>query len=229
VITGISPSRLGVGAQATVTITGSGFTPAATVDMGPGITAGVGSGSTATSLTVFLVISGSAPGGNHSVTVTEPGRRSNAVNFYVQIPTSVSIAADSQGSEAICGDGTECGNSRSTVWQVVDQDTPPQPIYQVMQVYDTVTIGLPNDFNVTLANITTTCPGNTGPCGAATNTSGQTQADINSICSAQCFSSAGCIAPNMSTAITQTWHAGGYPLRPNQITVRCDRVLLNGQ
>jgi hypothetical protein len=236
-ITGISPTQDPRGDTYTVTITGKGFTanPSAdaSVNAGSGIIATIDPTSTDTSIKSYFLIQASAPGGNHNVTVTTSAGASNSVSFYVQIPTTVEIAYSSQPNEAPCtlgGGGTGCGTFRTVNWRVLDQHAPAQPITAVMSVYDTIAFGSPNDFNANSSNVQTTCsPFNSGPCGVYTDSNGVTPGDVNGVCSSLCYSGGACIAPNLSTVLIQTWHVNSTGVAPNQLTIKCDRVLINGQ
>lgn len=71
---------------------------------GGGITASIQSAS-ATSISVTLNISAEASGGNHAITVTANEQPSNAVDFYVQIPTKLErkSISDLEDQEDGCG------------------------------------------------------------------------------------------------------------------------------
>jgi hypothetical protein len=89
----ISPAQGLIGATlASVTITGSGFGSSPTVTAGTGITITVNSRSD-TTITAKFVIATTAPAGNSPITVTTTaGTKLPAVNFYVQIPSKLSIS-----------------------------------------------------------------------------------------------------------------------------------------
>ncbi|HBB94091.1 MAG TPA: hypothetical protein DC054_01755 [Blastocatellia bacterium] len=129
-ISSISPSRGVVGLTISVTIQGSGFASGSTVDVaGTGVTASVQS-SSSTSLTVNLDVAANATAGNHAVTVTVNGSTSNGVNFFVQIPTSLSLSIGSKRTHN-GGSITDCqgtvlvpvayGYSRLLTYTVLDQ------------------------------------------------------------------------------------------------------------
>ena len=85
----ISPARGLIGTTINVTITGSGFGSAPTVNAGTGITVTYNSRND-TSITASFAVASNAPAGNNSVVVTTTtGTALPAVNFYVQIPTSI--------------------------------------------------------------------------------------------------------------------------------------------
>jgi IPT/TIG domain len=147
-ITGISPSRGLIGATTIVTINGSGFGSSPTVNAGSGITFSYSSRS-ATQIIVNFVVASTAPSGNHSVTVTNnsvsPARTSSSVNFYVQVPKKL-VRLDYPGAPGGVGplvvitNGNvvdlsghtiatgQCGVYRNYAFQLVDQETSPQPI-----------------------------------------------------------------------------------------------------
>jgi hypothetical protein len=90
VIDSISPMRGLIGATTNVTITGDGLGSNPSVNAGSGISVTVSS-ATSTQISASFIIATDAAAGNHSVTVTVSGQTSNAVNFFVQVPTSLSV------------------------------------------------------------------------------------------------------------------------------------------
>jgi hypothetical protein len=235
-ITNLSPAQDPVGATYTVIISGIGFgsnpSGSDSVNAGSGIVATIDPTSTNTSIKAYFLIQTSAPAGNHSVTVSAGGQSSNGVNFFVQVPTVAVIYSDTGTSERTCplgGGGTGCGSGRTIIWQFKDQRNPAQPINAVLNIYDTVAIGSPNDFNVTTSQITTTCPNNTGPCQVYTNSSGIAQnPDVNAFCSPNCISNGACINPSLKTILTQTWHANSIPVQQHTWTFMCGDVQIDG-
>jgi hypothetical protein len=116
----------------------------------------------------------------------------------------------------------------------MDQENTPQPIQAVMSEYDIISFGSPNAFNLSSSNYSTTCGTganfSTGPCGVYTNSNGTTQTDVNSICSTLCYQNSACVVPsnNPTTVFTQTWVIAGFKVTPNQYTVTCGSILING-
>jgi len=164
------------------------------------------------------------------------GTTSSAV--LVQVPTSVSVYSDTNAAEAKCsaGSSTGCGPQRDTVWQVMDQETPPKRIQAVMSSYDIISFSLTqNSFNLNANNFSTTCGTgdkfSTGPCNVFTNAQGQTITDVNTICSTLCYSSGACVVPgsNPTTVYTQWWVFNGYKVAPHTYTMTCSKVLIDGK
>jgi len=155
-----------------------------------------------------------------------------------QVPTSVSIYSDKSVAEAKCAAGstTGCGPERETVWQVMDQESPPKPIQAVMSSYDIISFSsTQNSFNLNADNFSTTCGTgdkfSTGPCNVFTNAQGQTITDVNTMCSTLCYSSGACAVPGSSptTVYTQWWVIDGYKVAPHTYTMTCGKVLIDGK
>src|SRR6516225_5306280 len=139
-ITSVSPARGLIGATTkSVTITGKGLsgghvnTPAA-IQVSNITTA------TDAQITFDAVISTTAIPGNNAaaIYVTVSGEDSNKVDFYVQVPTSLSIVAGSASktNEVLCGAGA-CGTIPTFKYKVNDQDSPTaQPIRASMSMWD---------------------------------------------------------------------------------------------
>jgi hypothetical protein len=168
------------------------------------------------------------------VTVTTAVATSNSVNFYVQIPTSLSIVkgTNSLTSEATCttGGSTGCGVTRSFTYQVNDQEVPPQPItgsgIASLQFWDAIQTTSPNALGLT--GYTTTCtPSNTGPCGQYVNSSGQFGEKSLGACSTACISNGACVTGGPTNA-NQTWYIGSFSI-VQQLSYYCSKVLVNGQ
>ncbi|MEJ2010453.1 MAG: hypothetical protein P8Z30_20260 [Acidobacteriota bacterium] len=179
----------------------------------------------------YFLIQTSAPAGNHSVEVDASGQASNSLNFFVQVPTVAVIYSDTGTSERTCplSGGSGCGSGRSIIWQFKDQRNPPQAINAALDIYDTMAIGSPNDFNATISQFSTTCPGNTGPCGVYTNSSGIAQnPDVNAFCSSNCISNGACVNPSLKTVVTQTWHANSIAVQQHNYTFMCGDVQIDG-
>jgi hypothetical protein len=181
-------------------------------------------------------VSSKAAGGNQGVTVTTTAGTSNSVNFYVQIPTSLSVVAGSNSttSEASCttGGSTGCGMSRSFNYQVNDQGGNAIQVVN-MPVGDVICNTSTNQLN--LQSYTTTCGGNTGscwgtagPCNKYTNASGQFPDNLN-FCSLACYSSGACCTDG-STVANQTWTVAGYALSSDvkTLTYQCNSILVDG-
>jgi hypothetical protein len=230
-ITSISPAQGAAGATTySIVISGAGLA-GGTVNAGSGISVTVQSTSAGAILADFNVSSSATPG-NNSVTVSVSGQTSNALNFYVQVPTSLSIVSgtDSTSSETSCttGSNTGCGVTRSFTYQVYDQHTPTaQPIQTAgLQIWDSISTGSPN--NLSLTSYTTTCSPtqtNSGPCGRSTNSSGQF-ADSLPVCSTVCNSSGVCVTGGPTNA-TQTVHVGSFTITQS-LGFYCSYIHVNG-
>jgi hypothetical protein len=233
-IDSISPAQGPVGMSVNVTVNGQGFGTTPTIAAGSGITATVNS-ATDTQIQARFAISGSAAGGNRSVTVTAAGQTSNSVNFLVQIPTSLSIVpgTDSTTTEASCSAGsfgTGCGVTRSFIYQVNDQLG--QPVQAAgLQVWDA--FGTPSPNNLGITGFTTTCTSagltNSGPCNVTTNSVGQFGENRPglSVCSTVCRVNNACTTGG-PTSVGQTWHVGPSSIVQN-ISFYCDHITVNGQ
>ncbi|HYK88554.1 MAG TPA: IPT/TIG domain-containing protein, partial [Acidobacteriota bacterium] len=238
-IDSISPSRGPIGATTAVTISGAGFGTGPTVNAGSGITVTINSASD-TQIQASFAISASAAGGNGPVTLTASGQTSDSINFFVQIPTSLSIVAGTSSTtpEASCTTtvagqpATGCGVTRSFTYQVNDQDTPAQPIEAAgLQVWDAISVTSPN--NLGISGVATTCTGtaagtNNGPCNVTTNSLGQFEETPGlSVCSTVCRVNNACTTGGPTNA-NQTVHVG-----PSTITQSpsyyCDHITVNGQ
>jgi hypothetical protein len=132
-----------------VTINGTGFGSTPTVSAGSGITFSYTSRSN-TQIVANFVVASNASAGNHAVTVTNtsvtPNRASGSVNFYVQVPTRLVRldfppgAPGGVGALQVITNGNvtdlngnvilqnQCGVYRNYAFDLVDQETPPQPI-----------------------------------------------------------------------------------------------------
>ncbi len=234
VIRAVSPAKGSVGASTTVTISGSGFGTSPSVSAGSGITVSVNSAED-TQIQATFQIAATAPAGNHSVAVTASGQTSNSVNFFVQVPTSLSIVAgtDSTLPESSCSAGsfgTGCGVTRSFVYQVNDQTG--QAIQTAgLQIWDAISVTSPN--NLGLNGFTTTCTSvgltNSGPCNVATNSVGQFGENKPglSACSTVCRVNNACTTGG-PTSVNQTMHVGPSSI-VQQVSYFCDHVTVNGQ
>src|SRR5437868_11791122 len=130
-VTSISPNKGLITTTVSVTINGNGFKSGATVNAGSGITVSVTSISGSHINASFDIDNQTSTAGNHSVTVTSAGVTSTtSVNFYVQIPTSLSLSIGSLRTHN-GGSITDCqgtvlvpvayGYSRLLTYTVLDQ------------------------------------------------------------------------------------------------------------
>jgi Bacterial Ig-like domain (group 2) len=229
-IDSISPSRGLIGATtSSVTISGKGFsgghvnTPAA-------IQVSNITTSTDTQITFDAVISSTATPGNNAgaISVTTSGQTSNAKDFYVQEPTSLSIIPGTAGgtTEIQCTNNA-CGTIVSFKYQVNDQDSPAQPVRASMSMWDSFGSFSPDGLNLNGAPQTTTCsPVNTGPCGVNTSADGTFLEAALGGCSTVCLVNGACTTGGPS-GVTQTWHIAGYAIA-QQVSAYCQKVLVNG-
>jgi hypothetical protein len=135
-ITSITPIRGGVGSTTRVTINGSGFTFSPTVNAGSGISVSIFSITGGGQIVADFTIAANATGGNRNVTVSANGQTSNAVNFFVQIPTSLSVLSVTviptptvgDPETSACEPGLDFGISVAIKYQVNDQGNPSSPI-----------------------------------------------------------------------------------------------------
>ncbi|HXM46737.1 MAG TPA: IPT/TIG domain-containing protein [Pyrinomonadaceae bacterium] len=133
-ITSISPSRGPVGTTVPVIIFGSGFS-----QFGSNTVSASGYGVTATEvnfissgvLSANFQITSDASAGNHSVRVTINGFPSNSLNFFVQVPTGLSVVGITVISSSpvhscwVCLPGNDTGIQIATQYQVMDQHGDP--------------------------------------------------------------------------------------------------------
>jgi hypothetical protein len=227
----VSPARGPTGSSVSVTLNGNGFGSSPTVNVGSGITVTVNS-CTNTQIQASFAISASAAGGNRAASVTAGGQTSLTVNFYVQIPASLSIArGDKTTPEASCtfvSGGTTytgCGLTRSFTYQVNDQAGSPIQA-EGLPVWDSFGTVSPNPLNI--AGFNTTCtPANTGPCGLTTDVNGQFNEKALSVCAVACRSNGVCVSGGPSV-VCQTWHVGSGAITQT-ISYYCQKVLVNGK
>jgi hypothetical protein len=125
-ITNLSPSQVLTGTVVDVTITGRGFGTNPSVNAGPNISVSIDTHfTTDTNIDATFTVAGNGAGGNQSVTVTNGTHTSPAVNFFLQVPTSLSHA--SAGTLQSCSNCTingvpnRCGCSRLDGWILIDQ------------------------------------------------------------------------------------------------------------
>jgi hypothetical protein len=242
-ITSISPALGLIGANTTVTISGSGFGSSqgtSTVSAGSNITFSLsGSGNFWSDTLIYgtFQVASNAPSGNQSVTVTTAVGASNSVNFYVQIPTSLSIVTGSSSttSEASCttsGGLAGCGVTRTLSYQVNDQAGNPIQVVN-MPVGDVICNTSTNQLNsqsytTTCGGTTGSCSGTAGPCNKYTTATGQFLDTLN-VCAPACTSSGACCTDG-NTVANQTWTVAGYALSSDvkTLTYQCNQILVNG-
>jgi hypothetical protein len=192
-IDSVSPLRGFIGAiTSSVTITGLGLSAAhvntpATIQVQNITTA------TNTQITFDAAISSTATPGNNAaaISATASGQTSNAFDFFVQVPTSLSIVPGSVSgtTEQQCTSNC-CGTIVSFKYQVNDQQN--QAIRATMSFYDTFGSFSPDDLQPQGTPLSTTCPNNTGPCNAFTVSDGTfTEAALGG-CSTVCFVGGSC-------------------------------------
>jgi hypothetical protein len=117
----ITPDLGSVDSSVGISIVGSGFGNSPTVNVaGGGITVS-GQSSSDTSISVTLNISAEASAGSHNITVTANGKQSNALSFFVQIPTK--LQRDSVGNLVDQPGG--CGVTRTVQYTLLDQNGDP--------------------------------------------------------------------------------------------------------
>ena len=231
-ITSISPSRGLIGATtSSVTISGKGLlgghinTPAAI--QVSNITV-----ATDTQMVFDAVISGTATPGKNAgaIYVTASGESSNKVDFYVQVPTALSIVAGSAGgtTEKLCNSIT-CGTIVNFKYQVYDQDSPAQPIKNVMSMWDSFGSFSPDGLSLQGAPFVTTCsPGltNSGPCNINTLSDGTFTEAALGACATVCCVGGVCTTGGPSD-VAQTWHIASSSI-VQQISEYCQKILVNG-
>jgi hypothetical protein len=235
-ITNVSPSRGLIGATtSSVTITGTGLS---------GAFVNVPSTMSYSNLdyvdnqhiTLNLTISSGATAGNNAsaIYVTNTGQNSNKKDFYVQVPTSLSMITPKTGSEGLCHSGAWCGTSISFEYQVNDQDSPPQPILAAMSAWDSFGVTSPDPLNIDKnGGYYTTCQQyglaqNAGPCQFSTNGSGVFTEGAVGGCSQVCISNGACTTNSSPSVVSQTWHIFTAEI-VQQISIYCQKVLVNGQ
>jgi hypothetical protein len=143
-VTSVEPPRGVVGLEYGVTIKGTGFAAGASVSAGSGITVSSVVVGSSTEILATFTIASNAQAGNHQVVVTVAGQSStDNVNFFVQIPTRVTL--ESMSGVTTCdpthctinGQPNKCGAYRDLVYQVVDQSG--NPVQAEGTVTETIT------------------------------------------------------------------------------------------
>jgi hypothetical protein len=235
----ISPSRGLIGGTTSVTLGGSGFGTSPTVSAGSGITFSYTSRNN-TQIVANFVVASNAPSGDHAVTVTAGGQTSSHINFYVQVPTSLSIVPGTNVafSEAPCQffgmTQPGCGMDRTFDYQILDQagQAITGPAIASQQLWDSFGTFSPDPLGVNNGIFFTTCTPagmtNSGPCNVTVGSqAGQfREADLG-ICSSVCLSNNTCVTGGPSTGY-QTYHIGPYSIA-KQIKYYCDHILSDGQ
>jgi len=237
-IASISPAQGLIGTTVYVTIIGSGFGSSPTVNPGTGIgvTINYVSGD-GTEIQANFQIFATATGGNQPATVTNGNQTSNAVNFFVQIPTSLSIVpgTDSTTAESGCttsGQQSGCGVTRTFLYQVNDQSG--QPIRVANMAFgDVICTTSTNQLNLTgyqttCGGTTGSCSGTSGPCGAFTDANGQFTETLL-VCAPACKPSGTCTTAGQ-TVSNQTWYINGRALSSDikSLSYQCNKILVNG-
>jgi hypothetical protein len=232
-ITSISPSRGLIGAvTSSITITGKGFT-GGHVNTPAAILVKQYDSYTDTEIVLDLNVSSTAiPGKNAAaIYVTVSGHDSNKVDFYVQVPTSLSIVSGSASgtTEKLCTSNA-CGTIVSFKYQVYDQDSPTaQPIRNVMSFWDSFGTFNPDGLNLQGSPLTTTCSPNqtnSGPCNANTYSDGTFTEAVLGGCAPVCCVGGVCTTGGPS-GVPQTWHIAASSI-VQQISEYCQKVLVNG-
>ena len=229
-ITSISPSRGLIGATtSSVSITGMGFA-GGHVNTPAGIQVSNITTFTDTQIVADFVVSSTASPGDNSVSVSTAEGAGNSVNFFVQVPTSLSmVTGTASGTEGPCT-SSACGTIVSFTYQVNDQDTPPQPINASMSFWDSFAAFSPDPLGMNSAALATTCTfnqqTNSGPCGVFTSSNGQFKEGALGACSTVCKVNGAC-ATGGPSVVGQTWHIASSEVTQT-ISEYCQKVLVNG-
>ena len=218
-ITGISPAAGLIGANTSVTISGSGFgaTQGSSTVIAAGITISYNSWCD-TQIGVTFQVPSDTTSGNHTVYVDTTVATSNGVNFYVQVPTSlkvlgVTVLPDGSGPPYGCPGSANYGIMVDIKYLVQDQNTTPQPIQSAsMTPHEKGTFydGTNYDNNVG--------PVQGYPTSSATTASDGTFHDVpNGVCRSLPISNPGLTATQNITMILPG--ATSYPVRSQSLTV----------
>jgi hypothetical protein len=168
--------------------------------------------SSPTSISATFQIASNATAGNHAVTVTTNSVTSNSVNFFVQVPSALSLVSTSSSAAINFTDANQqpaAGWLRTVTWQVVDQQG--QPISATMNVADTIAVQTPNS-----CMVAGTITGN-----ATTNSSGRFN-DAYSLCTTVCLNSGSC-----QVSAAQTWTIHGVQNAATvAVTYSCSGITL---
>lgn len=172
--------------------------------------------------TTFTPTVSASAGGNHSVSVSVNGQASGTQNFFDQVPTASRIVQTTTNSalatgHAPCASG-KAGWIRVVNKIVTDQSASSNDIVAPNQsLTEQVTVGSPNDFNIT--SITTGT--------ATTNSVGQFQ-DTFFLCSSLCPQSTGTSVANQ-TITDAPPNGGSFALSSNSTSFKCTEIIINGQ
>lgn len=230
-IDSVSPSRGLIGATtSSVTIDGKGFTGGHV--NAPWSVQNITSYSD--SRIVFdLAIPGTATTSNNAgaIYVTANSQDSNKKDFYVQVPTSLSMVSGTAiGTTEVQCTSSACGTIVQFKYQVYDQDSTAQPIMNSMSMWDNFGTFDPDPLGMNSAPLTTTCTvsnmTNSGPCGVNTGSNGIFTEVALGACSTVCLVNRACTTGGPSS-VTQTWHIAGYPIA-QQVSEYCQKVVING-
>jgi hypothetical protein len=178
-----------------------------------------------------VISSTATPGINAgAIYLTVSGEDSNKVDFYVQVPTSISMVAGSASgtTERLCT-SVSCGAIVSFKYQVYDQDSPVQPIRNTMSFWDSFSTFGPDGLDLQGKPLTTTCSPNqtnSGPCNANTLPDGTFTEAVLGGCSTVCCVGGVCTTGGPSD-VAQTWHIASSSI-VQQISEYCQKVLVNG-
>lgn len=232
VITSLSPSRGLIGATtASVTIIGKGLSGGHINTPAPIQVSNI-TVATDTKMVFDAIISDTATPGNYpgAIYVTVSGQDSNKEDFYVQVPTTLSIVAGSASgtAEQLCTSNA-CGTIVSFKYQVYDQDITPQPIRASMSMWDSFGSFSPDGLNLQGAPFTTTCSPNQrngGPCNVNTNSDGTFIEAVLGGCATICCVGGVCTTGGPSD-VSLTWHIASFSI-VQQISEYCQKVLVNG-
>src|SRR5579885_1028507 len=235
-IDSVSPSRGLIGATtSSVTINGLGLSGAhvntpATIQVQNITTA------TNTQITFDAVISSTATPGNNAaaISATASGETSTAFDFFVQVPTVLSIVPGTATRQSgLCpGSTNACQSIIAFEYQVGDQASPAQPIRNSMSLWDSFGSTSPDPLRIDqLGGYRTTCSPNQtngGPCGVNTNTDGTFWELGLGACSPVCYSTSnGACTTGGPSQVAQTWHIASQPI-VQQISIYCEKVSVNG-
>jgi hypothetical protein len=136
-LTSISPDSGLIGTTVPVDIHGSNFSECQVISIsisGTGVSASSIDWHNTGLLTADFQIASNATPGNHTVTVSFNGVPTNSENFYVQVPTSLSVVSITVIPSSpikscwVCLAGQDTGIQIATQYQVMDQRSPAQPI-----------------------------------------------------------------------------------------------------
>ncbi len=124
-VSSISPSKGLIGQPVNVTINGTGFAAGSTVSINSGTVNNVTIQSES-EITANYTSNDNASGGNHRVRVTSNGQTStDNVNFYVQLPTSLSVVPGSMSTLSCDSSSQNYGIKITVQYQVLDQNGDP--------------------------------------------------------------------------------------------------------